>query len=59
MSTIEKQASTSVEGAETQAAPTRGRRELTDWQAQLLALGITIGLLSLFMLVFSLLTGSM
>jgi hypothetical protein len=35
------------------------RRELTDLQAQLLALVITIGLTALFVLVFSLLTGSL
>jgi hypothetical protein len=58
MTALEKQASDSVGATDSPAQATEGRRELADWQAQLLALGITIGLLSLFMLVFSLLTGS-
>lgn len=37
----------------------KGRRELTDTQAQLLALATTIGILALFVLLFSLLTGSL
>jgi hypothetical protein len=59
MTTLEKQASESVVTTDAPAQATQGRRELADWQAQLLALGITIGLLSIFMLVFSLLTGSL
>lgn len=46
-------------GAEVQAATAPGRRELADWQAQLLALLVTIGATALFVLAFSLLTGTL
>lgn len=59
MTVLEQQSNESAPQPDVQAAPSQARKELTDWQAQLLALGITIGLLSVFMVIFSLLTGSM
>jgi hypothetical protein len=58
MTTVEEQLPDIAAQADTQA-PTAERRELSDWQAQLLALIITIGLATLFVLFFSWLTGSL
>jgi hypothetical protein len=58
MTTVEEQLPEITASAEPQA-PATERRELSDWQAQLLALTITIGLTTLFVLLFSWLTGSL
>jgi hypothetical protein len=58
MTTVEERLPEITTGAETQA-PAAERRELSDWQAQLLALSITIGLTTRFVLIFSWLTGSL
>lgn len=59
MTTVEEQLHERGTTVGTQDAPAAGRRELKDWQAQLVALAITIGLTGLFVLLFSLLTGSL
>lgn len=58
MTTVEEQPPEITARAEPQASTTE-RRELSDWQAQLLALSITIGFITLFVLLFSWLTGSL
>ncbi|HMQ31971.1 MAG TPA: hypothetical protein PKD53_14675 [Chloroflexaceae bacterium] len=41
------------------AAPTASRREMAEWQAQLIAIACTVGMTTLLVLGFSLLTGSL
>jgi hypothetical protein len=59
MTTVKEQLREAGTAVDEQAAPTAGRRELSDLQAQLLALVITIGTCGLFVLIFSWLTGSL
>ena len=59
MTTIEEQPRERGAVSEHGEAADAGRRELKDWQAQLIALAITLGITATFVVLFSLVTGSL
>ncbi len=57
--TDERRAGRGVVVSETVVERARARRELTEWQAQLAALGATIAVVTVLVLLFVLLTGTL
>ena len=59
MTSVEEQLHEQGAVPEPTATAGTGRRELKDWQAQLIALAITLGITATFVVLFSLVTGSL
>lgn len=59
MTSVEEQLHEQGAAPESPATTGTGRRELKDWQAQLLALAVTVGITAAFVVLFSLVTGSL